>query len=185
MKSSKARSLFPRSTAVAPVGTARDLPAQAGFTLIELLVVIAIIGLLSGVVLASLNTARTKGADAGIKSNLKSVQTQAEIYYDDTQKYNADGSTGLSSAACTNTADTLFADAIVWKAIQSAQATNGGTLANVTRCAVASAGTSYAVAVLMRSVTGWFCIDSNGASTNTGSATAPALGGGASAAACP
>jgi len=156
-----------------------------GFTLIELLVVIAIIGLLSGVVLASLNTARTKGADASIKSNLKTVQTQAELYYDDAQKYNSDGATGLASAACINTASTVLADATVWKAIQAAQETNGGTLANVTRCAVASTGNSYAAAIALRSVTGWFCVDSNGASTQTSSATAPALGGGASAAACP
>src|SRR3989338_2936374 len=159
--------------------------SNTGFTLIELLVVIAIIGLLSGVVLASLNTARTKGADASIRSNLKTVQTQAELYYDTSQKYNSDGSTGLASGACTNTASTLLADATVWKAIQAAQTTNGGTLAAVTRCAVASTGNSYAVAVQMRAVTGWFCVDSNGPSTNTGSATAPALGGGASTAACP
>ncbi len=57
---------------------------ERGFTLIELLVVIAIIGLLSSVILASLNGARNKGADAAIKSQLKSVQAQAELVYDNT-----------------------------------------------------------------------------------------------------
>lgn len=55
-----------------------------GFTLIELLVVIAIIGILSSVVLASLNTARNKGADASIKSNLANARSEAELYYDNT-----------------------------------------------------------------------------------------------------
>jgi prepilin-type N-terminal cleavage/methylation domain-containing protein len=53
-----------------------------GFTLIELLVVIAIIGILSSVVLASLNTARAKGADAAIKANVASARAQAELFYD-------------------------------------------------------------------------------------------------------
>lgn len=52
-----------------------------GFTLIELLVVVAIIGLLASVVLASLNSARSKGTDAAVKSNLKNAQTQAEIVF--------------------------------------------------------------------------------------------------------
>ncbi len=56
---------------------------KKGFTLIELLVVIAIIGILSSVVLASLNTARGKGADAAVKSNLNNMRAQAEIVYDD------------------------------------------------------------------------------------------------------
>jgi len=61
---------------------------RRGFTLIELLVVIAIIGILSSVVLASLNTARNKGADAAIKSNIDNARAQAELYYDaHTQSY--------------------------------------------------------------------------------------------------
>ena len=52
-----------------------------GFTLIELLVVIAIIGVLSAVVLASLNTAPQWGNDAAIQSDMATIQTQAEIYY--------------------------------------------------------------------------------------------------------
>lgn len=55
---------------------------KRGFTLIELLVVIAIIGVLSSVVLASLNSARNKGADAAIKSQLAGMRAQAELSYD-------------------------------------------------------------------------------------------------------
>jgi len=64
-------------------GLTQHYQHSAGFTLIELLVVIAIIGILSAVVLASLNSARTKGSDAGIKSNLHTIQTQASVYAND------------------------------------------------------------------------------------------------------
>lgn len=56
---------------------------QRGFTLIELLVVVAIIGILSSVVIASLNDARGKGNIAAIKQNLTGIRTQAEIFYSD------------------------------------------------------------------------------------------------------
>jgi prepilin-type N-terminal cleavage/methylation domain-containing protein len=58
------------------------LSSKRGFTLIELLVVIAIIGLLSSVVLASLNTARAKARDARRLSDLQEVQKALELYYD-------------------------------------------------------------------------------------------------------
>lgn len=55
---------------------------ERGFTLIELLVVIAIIGILSSVVLASLNSARKKGRDARRISDVKQIQLALELYYD-------------------------------------------------------------------------------------------------------
>lgn len=63
------------------------LKSSKGFTLIELLVVIAIIGLLSSIVLASLNTARAKARDAERKSDMKQISNALELYYNTYQTY--------------------------------------------------------------------------------------------------
>src|SRR3989338_572095 len=60
---------------------------KRGFTLIELLVVIAIIGILSSVVLASLNSARKKGRDARRVADVKQIQLALELYYDAHSNY--------------------------------------------------------------------------------------------------
>ena len=58
-----------------------------GFTLIELLVVIAIIGILSSVVLVSLNQARGKARDAARISAVQQMEKAIELYYFDHGHY--------------------------------------------------------------------------------------------------
>ena len=73
-----------------------------GFTLIELLVVMAIIGILSAVVLTSLNGARQKGRDARRISDVKQIQLSLELYYDSTGAYPLTIGTQSSSLLVTN-----------------------------------------------------------------------------------
>ena len=72
---------------------------QKGFTLIELLVVVAIIGILASVVLASLNTARTKGSDAAIKANLSGMRESSALIYDSTGTYDTVCNSGTNSGS--------------------------------------------------------------------------------------
>lgn len=61
--------------------------SSKGFTLIELLIVIAIIGILSSIVLTSLNKARKNAKDASIKAAITESAKIAEVFYGDTGDY--------------------------------------------------------------------------------------------------
>lgn len=133
-----------------------------GFTLIELLVVIAIIGILSSVVLASLNTARNKGADAATKSQLASMRAAAEIYYDTSLTYGGLCASSnfagmrLSAASSSGAISNLYSSASTPSQV--------GVLTQVTCHDTAAASPSYWVVDAPLKAGGMWCVDSTGAS---------------------
>ena len=141
-----------------------------GFTLIELLVVIAIIGILSAVVLASLNTARSKGTDAAAKTALTTIQQQAAIDFDTATSYGASATAAASATNFTGTGAagasgvtingaTTAGDATVTSAVNSLISSEGSIYYNIV---TGSSGTYYFAAPMKGG--GFFCVDSAGKS---------------------
>jgi prepilin-type N-terminal cleavage/methylation domain-containing protein len=131
-----------------------------GFTLIELLVVIAIIGVLSSVVLASLNTARNKGTDAATKANLSAAMPEAELYYDTNGNYD--------NVCLSTSANNIFDSAQAAANAQGSSVTAGrdadGSSTVVSCNDVASGG--WAIQAPLKAG-GFFCVDSTGLATTT------------------
>lgn len=136
-----------------------------GFTLIELLVVIAIIGLLSAIVVTSVNSARAKANDVAIKSAVDQSRTIAALIYD------RDGTaTGYSNLCATQTTFTV-GDANYGTQLTQIAASitnNGGSLTNCYDSAAA-----FCVQASLKGG-GSFCVDhkGNAGSTNVTCAAA-------------
>ena len=58
-----------------------------GFTLIELLIVVVIIGILAAIAIPKFSATREKAYFAAMKSDLKNLASQQEIYYSDAYSY--------------------------------------------------------------------------------------------------
>jgi prepilin-type N-terminal cleavage/methylation domain-containing protein len=136
---------------------------SAGFTLIELLVVIAIIGILASVVLASLNSARAKGADAAVKGGMANMAAQIELWYDN--HGNTYGPTSGGAGTCAAGSETgAFSDPVVKAGIANItknSASGGGSGTSAVKCSTSADGQSWAISTSLKGGGSW-CIDNNG-----------------------
>ena len=122
------------------------------------MVVIAIIGILASVVLASLNSARNKNADAAIKSELNQARTEAELYYI--------SNNGSYLAVCDSASDTSNPKGINAMVLSAAKTsglvaiTANGTGSITTATCNASANAWAAEVPLKTVANSVYCVDS-------------------------
>ncbi|MBP6868498.1 MAG: type II secretion system protein [Candidatus Pacebacteria bacterium] len=139
-----------------------------GFTLIELLVVIAIIGILSAVILPSLNAARSKGVDSSVRSNLSIINAQAALYFDVNSKYATADISGTAGSCAT--ASSMYADQRISAAIAGATSAVTGAIEGTHYRCTALSGADGKWAISSRLTTGAFwCVDSTGMGKQTAS----------------
>lgn len=93
------------------------LRSQKGFTLLELLIVISIIGILATLVVVNLGGARGSARDAQRISDLKTIQTALEAYFNDYGCYPANNSGGADCANSNNWVGPVESTSAEWSSL--------------------------------------------------------------------
>ncbi len=155
---------------------------KGGFTLIELLVVIAIIGILSSIVLVSLQSARKKGTDTRVIADVQQTRDALETgytgtYYPDLGNNNSNAVVA-SNSSCTIANwnnDTASQGSALNTQLGDACAQGGTNDISIFVAPVTAYNTvnAYAIYGKLVSSSNYFCIDSTGktnpaTSTNAG-----------------
>ena len=113
------------------------LKGRQGFTLIELLIVVVIIGILAAIAIPKFSATREKAYFSAMKSDLKNLQSQQEIYY----------SSAVGNYNYTDDADALDFSASQGVTVDITEATNTGWSATATHAALDDATQTCAVYV--------------------------------------
>lgn len=101
---------------------------QKGFTLIELLIVVVIIGILAAIAIPKFNSTREKAYYSAVRSDLRNLATQQEIYHSTYYKYaddHTDTNLGFSPSKGV-TSIQISADATGWNASAQHEGLAGG-----------------------------------------------------------
>lgn len=144
---------------------------RGGFTLIELLVVIAIIGILSAVVLTSLNSARGRARDARRIADLRQIQNGLELYAQ------ANGNLYFTPSATADTASTKAAFVALVTALKAGGYMQGPTVDPLNQSSyyyrydVSKDGLKYHIGALLENANNALNNDSDADSTDSSSAS--------------
>lgn len=162
----------------------KDMRSPRAFTLIELLVVIAIIGILSSIVLSSLNTARNKSVDSAAMSDLANARSQAELFYASNGYAYRTGTPGPPATNVCNALGSVNGVGGIYPFVLAAANAEG--ISTVVIDAAGGSGiavcnslsTGWAAQIPLKTAPGvYYCADSTGAS-GTSTVALPSLGGG-------